>query len=105
MSHDQITEGSSLYRAILSLRSEEECSRFMEDLCTIAELQAMEQRLEVALLLDSGLVYSEIQARTGASTTTISRVNRCLRYGAGGYTAVIPRLKEQGQEDGHAESL
>lgn len=86
---------STLYQAILSLQNEEECRRFLQDLCTVSELKAMEQRIEVAMLLDDGLIYSEVLERTGASSATISRVNRCLRYGAEGYQAVIPRLKEK----------
>ncbi len=83
----------TLYQAIASLKDEEECRRFLQDLCTISELKAMEQRIDVAMLLDDGLIYSEILERTGASSATISRVNRCLHYGAGGYKALIPRLK------------
>jgi len=89
--------GSLLYRALLSLENEEECRAFLQDLCTISELKALEQRLEVAVQLDEGRIYSDILARTGASTATISRVNRCLRYGAGGYQAVIPRLRKEPQ--------
>ena len=87
----------TLYRAIVSLQDEDECRKFLQDLCTVSELKAMEQRMEVAMLLDDGLIYSEILERTGASSATISRVNRCLHYGADGYRTVIPRLKEGGQ--------
>lgn len=83
----------TLYRAIVSLQNEDECRKFLQDLCTVSELKAMEQRMEVAMLLDDGLIYSEILERTGASSATISRVNRCLHYGADGYRTVIPRLK------------
>ena len=86
---------STLYKAILSLESEEECRAFIQDLCTISELRALEQRMEVAMLLDEGHIYSSILARTGVSSATISRVNRCLRYGAGGYQSVIPRLRKE----------
>lgn len=86
---------STLYKAILSLESEEECRAFLQDLCTISELRALEQRMEVAMLLDEGHIYSSILARTGVSSATISRVNRCLRYGAGGYQSVIPRLRKE----------
>ncbi len=82
-----------LYKAILSLKNEEECGAFFEDLCTVSELRAMAQRLEVAQLLDQGLIYNDILQRTGASSATISRVNRALQYGADGYRAVLPRLK------------
>ena len=83
------------YRAIVSIQTEEECRSFLEDLCTVSELKALAQRMDVAMLLDEGLIYSEILDKTGASSATISRVNRCLHYGAGGYKAVIPRLREQ----------
>ena len=85
----------TLYRAILTLKDEDECRRFLQDLCTVSELKAMEQRMEVAMLLDEGLIYSDILEKTGASSATISRVNRCLHYGAEGYQLVIPRLKER----------
>ena len=85
----------TLYEAITAIQSVEECRRFLTDLCTVSELKAMEQRMEVAMLLDDGLIYSEILERTGASSATISRVNRCLRYGADGYQTIIPRLKEK----------
>ena len=85
----------TLYRAILTLKDEDECRRFLQDLCTVSELKAMEQRMEVAMLLDEGLIYSDILEKTGASSATISRVNRCLHYGAEGYQRVIPRLKER----------
>ena len=68
----------TLYRAILTLKDEDECRRFLQDLCTVSELKAMEQRMEVAMLLDEGLIYSDILEKTGASSATISRVNRCL---------------------------
>ncbi len=82
----------TLYRALLSLKNEEECSAFLEDLCTITEIKSMAQRLEVAQLLRKNEIYSEIAHRTGASTATISRVSRCLNYGTGGYTTVLSRL-------------
>ena len=85
----------ALYRAIVSIQDEEECRKFLEDLCTVSELNAMAQRIDVAILLDKGLIYSEILDKTGASSATISRVNRCLHYGAGGYQAVVPRLREE----------
>ena len=88
-----------LYKAIVALKDEEECRRFLEDLCTVSEIKAMEQRMDVAMLLDDGLIYSEILERTGASSATISRVNRCLHYGADGYRTIIPRLKEKDQKE------
>ena len=83
-----------LFEAILSLRDQEECHAFFQDLCTVAELRAMAQRLEVAQLLDEGLIYNDILQRTGASSATISRVNRALQYGADGYKTVLPRLSK-----------
>ena len=87
-----------LYQAILLLKTEEECYQFFQDLCTISELRAMEQRLEVAKLLDEGMIYSDILTQTGASSATISRVNRCLLNGAGGYETVLGRMKEQEEQ-------
>ena len=83
-----------LYEAVLSLNTLEECHAFFQDLCTVAELRAMAQRLEVARLLDKGMIYNDILQRTGASSATISRVNRALQYGADGYKTVLPRLKK-----------
>ena len=89
------TSSDTLYQAVMALKDADECRRFFQDLCTVAELKALEQRMEVAMLLDEGLIYSDILQRTGASSATISRVNRCLHYGADGYKTVIPRLKER----------
>lgn len=86
-----------LFSAILSLKTLEECYSFFEDLCTVSELKAMEQRWQVARMLDEGVVYSEIAARTGASTATISRVNRALNYGSDGYRLALGRTEEQGE--------
>ena len=83
-----------LFDAILSLESMEECYRFFEDLCTVTELQALSQRMEVAALLRQGETYSAIAEKTGASTATISRVNRCLSYGSDGYQTELRRLSE-----------
>lgn len=85
----------TLYRAIVSLQDVDECRRFFQDLCTVSELKAMEQRMEVAMLLDQGLIYSDILERTGASSATISRVNRSLIYGNGGYESVLEKMKEK----------
>ena len=90
----QKNDQHQLYEAILSLNSMEECQAFFQDLCTVAELRAMSQRLEVAQLLDEGMIYNDILERTGASSATISRVNRALQYGADGYKAVLPRIKK-----------
>ena len=84
-----------LFRGILALDSLEECYNFFEDLCTINELRAMEQRFEVARMLGRGQIYSDIVRETGASTATISRVNKSLTYGTDGYRTVLDRLKEQ----------
>ena len=83
-----------LYDAVLSLQNKQECYQFFMDLCTPQELQAMEQRYQVAQYLDSGLIYNDILEKTGASSATISRVNRSLQYGNGGYEIVFARLKE-----------
>ncbi len=82
----------TLYRAVLALGTEEDCDIFFEDLCTVQELKALSQRLQVAVMLDGDKVYNDIVAETGASTATISRVNRCLHYGRGGYRLVLDRL-------------
>ena len=82
-----------LFKCILALKSEEECYDFFEDLCTFPELKAISQRVVVAKMLTDGVVYSEIVAKTGASTATISRVNRSLRIGNGGYDEIFSRIK------------
>lgn len=84
-----------LFQAILQLQTEEECYHFFEDVCTISELKALSQRLQVAKMLQTGRTYQQIESDTGASTATISRVKRYLQYGAGGYGLVLSRLKEQ----------
>ena len=84
-----------MYRAILTLKTVEECENFFDDLCTITELQAMEQRYQVAALLNKGCIYNEILEQTGASSATISRVNRSLQYGKEGYACVFKRLAAQ----------
>ena len=88
-----------LYKTILALQDVDECKRFLQDLCTVAELKALEQRFEVALLLDEGMIYNDILARTGASSATISRVNRALHYGADGYKQVLPRIRPMWEEE------
>ena len=84
-----------MYEAILSLKNVEECMRFFDDLCTVTELMAMEQRYQVASCLDDGMIYNDILAQTGASSATISRVNRSLQYGRGGYEIVFERIKDK----------
>ena len=91
--YDKSTE--DLCKALLSLQSQEECLAFLEDLCTIKEIQDISQRLEVARMLSQGISYTTICKETGASTATISRVSRSYEYGAGGYKTVIARLKEE----------
>ena len=90
--HNKKPRNVELYRAILQLKNEEECMKFFDDLCTVSELQAMEQRYQVAVLLEKGLIYNDILEQTGASSATISRVNRSLQYGADGYAIVFERL-------------
>lgn len=87
-----------LFRAILSLKTADECYRFFEDLCTVPELKAMSQRLAVARMLTQRHIYSDIVAETGASTATISRVNRSLNYGNDGYEMVFNRLSQKAAE-------
>ncbi|WP_077369947.1 YerC/YecD family TrpR-related protein [Anaerosalibacter sp. Marseille-P3206] len=82
----------SFFKAILQLKNMEECYRFFEDICTIKEIQSIAQRLEVAKLLRMNKTYNEIEAETGASTATISRINRSLNYGADGYDLVLDRM-------------
>ncbi len=82
----------ALFEAILLLKDVDECARFFEDICTIKELQSIAQRLEVVKLLSDKKTYNEIETETGASTATISRINRCLHYGADGYKLVLTRL-------------
>lgn len=89
----------TLFRAILLLKTEEECRAFFDDLCTITELQDMAQRLKTARLLAEGKNYQEISREVGISSTTISRVSKCLNYGAGGYETVIARLDGQEASD------
>ena len=84
----------ALYEALVSLQSVEECRTFLADLCTIKEIVAMAQRLEIARLLDRGDSYVETVEQTGASSATVSRVNRCLNYGNGGYRLMLDRLAE-----------
>ena len=84
-----------MYEAILSLKTMDECMRFFDDLCTVSELMAMEQRYQVAACLNDGMIYNDILAQTGASSATISRVNRSLQYGRSGYAVVFERMKEQ----------
>ncbi len=81
-----------LFKAILSLENAEECYNFFEDLCTVPEIKAMSQRFIVATMLENDTAYIKIVEKTGASTATISRVNRSLQYGCDGYRTVVERL-------------
>lgn len=85
---------TKLYKAVLTLKSEEECAAFFNDVCTIQEVEALAQRMDVAIRLKKGESYIDINKNTGASTATISRVSKYLNYGAGGYDTVIKRMKD-----------
>ncbi len=95
--HPKKPRNPKMYEAILSLKNVEECMAFFDDLCTVTELMALEQRYQVAACLNEGMIYNDILAETGASSATISRVNRSLQYGKGGYQTVFDRLKEKEQ--------
>lgn len=92
-------KSDELYRAILLLRDEKECYEFFQDLCTVSELRSMEQRFAVASLLNDGMIYSDILEQTGASSATISRVNRSLSYGTGAYERVFDLMKAEQTEE------
>ena len=85
---------SDLYRAILELRTPEECYDFFSDLCTVAELKAMEQRFEIARMLSEGMIYTDILEKTGASSATVSRVNRSINFGMDSYSKLFARMRE-----------
>lgn len=93
-----------LFEAILTLNNSEECYTFFEDVCTVNELLSLSQRYEVAKMLREKKTYLEIAEKTGASTATISRVNRSLNYGNDGYDMVFSRLKEQGNDGAAPEA-
>ncbi|MDF2564793.1 MAG: Trp operon repressor family protein [Massilibacillus sp.] len=93
---DELTD--QLFKAVLLLEDSEECYQFFEDICTISEMKALAQRLEVARMLSAGHTYDDIVERTGASTATISRVKRCLNYGADGYKSILERLDKVEKE-------
>lgn len=95
--HNPITD--KLFKAILNLENIDECYAFFEDICTIKEIGDLSQRMGVVLLLNEGKSYQEITKETGASTATISRVNRCLNYGSGGYKNALNRLAEEDCSD------
>ncbi|MBS5725303.1 MAG: hypothetical protein KHW59_05915 [Clostridiales bacterium] len=87
-----------LFEGILSLQTVEECSRFFEDLCTVVEVIEMSNRMAAAKMLADNNTYAEIIEKTGLSTATISRVNRCLKYGSDGYTMALQRLDAAGAQ-------
>lgn len=84
-----------LFRAILTLNDIDECYAFFEDLCTISEIREMAKRLTAARMLNNNYIYSDISEKTGLSTATISRVNRCLKYGSDGYAEIIKRIEKR----------
>lgn len=92
-------QADGLFEAILTLETPEECYRFFEDICTVKEVQAIAQRLQVVKLLIKNKTYHEIEAETGASTATISRINRSLNYGADGYKLVLEKLNFYTDDD------
>lgn len=87
-----------LFKAIMLLENEEECSAFFEDLCTIMELQDMSQRLDAAVMLKKGYNYQTISKDIGISTATISRVSKCINYGSGGYNTILGRIMKNSSE-------
>ncbi len=91
-----------LFRSIMTLDTLEECYNFFEDLCTMSELQEMAKRMHAAKMLRENYIYTEIAEKTGLSTATISRVNRCMKYGSDGYITVIERM-ERRRRNGGAE--
>ena len=109
MSKEIRTEAvDNFFKAILTLRDQEECYRFFEDVCTMNEIMSISQRYEVARMLTEGQTYNEIAEHTGASTATISRVNRALLYGKDGYKLVFDRLTDhlnEGFADHPAEGI
>ena len=90
----------SFFNAVLSLKTAEECQAFFLDVCTIKELQDLTQRFRVAVLLNEGKNYQEISKETSVSSATISRVNRCLLYGDGGYRTVLERMNNSEVKNG-----
>ena len=84
-----------LFESILNLKSKEECRAYLEDLCTVKELQDMAQRLDTAVLLSKGYSYKKIMEQVEVSTATIGRVSKCLNYGTGGYRRAIGKLEEE----------
>ena len=98
MTYERTRTTDRLMAALAGLRTPEEAYQLFEDLCTVREVQDMAQRLEIASLLRNGTKYQEVADRTGVSTATISRVNRCLHYGAGGYQLALCRLSDDKED-------
>lgn len=98
MNTSQNRQAEAFFQAVLSLKTPEECSAFFADICTVKEVQAMAQRFQVATQLDAGKNYNAVCADTGASSATISRVNRCLLYGKGGYRIALSRMKGEARD-------
>ena len=98
MAYESKFKRAELFEAVLTLKDSEDCYRFFEDICTINEIHAIAQRLQVAKLLSEKKTYNEIESMTSASTATISRINKCLVYGADGYKRVLARLKEKNRQ-------
>ena len=98
MALPQNAQIDALFEAILKLEDREACRLFLEDLCTVKEIRALAQRLEIARRLDRGDSYVSTVEHTGASSATVSRVNRCLEYGPGGYRMMLKRLPALGED-------
>ena len=92
-----------LFDAILTLQNRDECYRFFEDVCTVNEILDLAQRFDVARMLTDGKIYNEISKETGASTATISRVNKCLQYGSDGYRLVLEHIREKEEKSDDTE--
>lgn len=97
--HMKKPRNEEMYKAILTLNTVEELMKFFDDLCTVSELQAMEQRYQVAVLLSEGMIYNDILEKTGASSATISRVNRSLNYGTDAYRMIFARMRDEDEQE------
>ncbi len=99
MNNDFSSYSKKLFKAVLALKTEEECAAFFSDICTIQELEALVQRLDVAKCLLEGKNYNDICKEIGVSTATICRVAKCVKYGDGGYKTVLSRMSEEEKND------
>jgi len=88
----------SLFASILQLKSIDDCYRYFEDLCTLSEVHALSQRLDIAKRLSEGCSYQQVVSQTSASSATVGRVNKCLKYGTGGYEMILNRLKDENND-------